>query len=68
MRPDFEACGQDFVRGSKDLYSHYVYNGTVRGVLQSAEASLITAEGCRALCGTGTGYYPWKDSSNSITT
>ncbi|KAL8876837.1 MAG: hypothetical protein Q9198_005032 [Flavoplaca austrocitrina] len=68
MRPDFEACGQEFVRGSKDIYSHYVYTGTVRGVLQSAEASLITVEGCRALCGTGTGYYPWKDSSNSITT
>ncbi|KAL9034411.1 MAG: hypothetical protein Q9180_005423 [Flavoplaca navasiana] len=68
MRPDFEACGQEFVRGSKDIYSHYVYTGPVRGVLESAEASLITVEGCRALCGTGTGYYPWKDSSNSITT
>ncbi|KAL8887976.1 MAG: hypothetical protein Q9205_006270 [Flavoplaca limonia] len=68
MRPDFEACGQEFIRGSKDIYSHYVYTGPVRGVLESAEASLITVEGCRALCGTGTGYYPWKDSSNSITT
>ncbi|KAL8765755.1 MAG: hypothetical protein Q9209_007262 [Squamulea sp. 1 TL-2023] len=68
MRPDFEACGQEFVQGSRDTYSHYVYNGSVHGVLRSAEAPLITVHGCRALCGTGTAYYPWKDSSNSITT
>ncbi|KAL8681131.1 MAG: hypothetical protein Q9186_002724 [Xanthomendoza sp. 1 TL-2023] len=68
MRPNFEACGQEFIKGSKDVYSHYVYSGAVHGVLESADASLITVEGCRALCGTGTAYYPWKDSSNSITT
>ncbi|KAL8799579.1 MAG: hypothetical protein Q9182_005790 [Xanthomendoza sp. 2 TL-2023] len=68
MGPDFEACGQEFVKGAKDVYSHYVYRGPVHGVLESADASLITVEGCRALCGTGIAYYPWKDSSNSITT
>ncbi|KAL9600718.1 MAG: hypothetical protein Q9179_003120 [Wetmoreana sp. 5 TL-2023] len=29
---------------------------------------MITVQGCRVLCGTGTAYYPWKDSSNTITT
>ena len=68
MRPDFQACGNAFFNHSADIYSKYLYNGSVRGILQSAKPTLITLEGCRQLCGTGTSYYPWKDASNTITT
>ncbi|MCJ1266148.1 hypothetical protein MMC22_006030, partial [Lobaria immixta] len=68
MRPDFEACGKEFFSHSSDIYSKYVYNGSVHGILQASRPVLITVEGCRALCGTGTAYYAWKDCSNTITT
>ncbi|KAL8964433.1 MAG: hypothetical protein Q9183_004450 [Haloplaca sp. 2 TL-2023] len=68
MRPDFESCGRDFLNHSKDIYSDYVYHGPLRGFLKELKPSLITVQGCRELCGTGTEYYPWKDSSNTITT
>ena len=68
MRPDFQACGNAFLNRSGSEYSQYVYNGSVRGIFQSARPPLITLEGCKELCGAGIQYYPWKDSSNTITT
>lgn len=68
MRPDFAACGNEFLNHSSDIYSKYIYNGSVHGIPQSPRPLLITVEGCRALCGTGTAYYPWKDCNNTITT
>lgn len=67
-RLDFAACGIEFLNHSSDIYSKYVYNGSIHGILQASRPPLITVEGCRAVCGTGTGYYPWKDCSNTITT
>ena len=59
MRPDFAACGSEFLNHSTDLYSQYIYNGTVHGILDAARPTLITVDGCRKLCGTGTQYYAW---------
>ncbi|KAL8716428.1 MAG: hypothetical protein Q9220_000335 [cf. Caloplaca sp. 1 TL-2023] len=68
MRPNFEACGTEFLNQSQTTYRQYLYEGPVHGILRAASSSLITVQGCRALCGTGIAYYPWKDSSNTITT
>jgi hypothetical protein len=53
MRPDFASCGAEFLNNSAGIYIKYVYNGTVRGLLDSAGTTLITVEGCKQLCGTG---------------
>ena len=53
MRPDFAACGADFLNNSAGIYAKYVYNGSVRGILSAADTVLITNEGCKQLCGTG---------------
>lgn len=69
VRPDFASCGDEFLNHSSDLYGKYLYNGTVHGILNAARPTLITLEGCKELCGTGTpDYYPWQDSANTITT
>ena len=59
MRPNFGECRNVFLNHSADLYSHYVYNGTVHGILNGARPTLITVDGCKKLCGTGSQYYPW---------
>ncbi len=56
MRPDFAACGTDFIHGSSSIYSQYVYNGSVQGILNAARLAFITVEGCRQPCGTGIEY------------
>ncbi len=57
---DFAACSADFLNGSSTIYAKYVYNGTVAGILDNANhPAMITLEGCRQLCGTGTEYYDW---------
>ncbi len=68
MRPDFETCASDFLNNSAGIYSKYLYNGSVQGVLSTARPALITVHGCKELCGTGVDYYPWTDSSTTITT
>lgn len=68
MRPDFDRCGNDFLNNSAGVYSKYLYNGSVQGILSAARPALITVQGCKELCGTGVDYYSWLDSSNTITT
>ena len=68
MRPDFDRCGSDFLNNSAGVYSKYLYNGSVQGILSAARPALITVQGCKELCGTGVDYYSWLDSSNTITT
>ena len=84
MAPDFAACGAEFLNGSTTIYSNYVFNGTVGGILNKGRPALITLEGCRKLCGDGIAYYAWyvataspevvthqsdrKDAANTITT
>ncbi len=69
MRPDFTTCANDFLNGSADVFSNYVYQGPVQGILATAARPvLMTVQGCREFCGTGVDYYSWKDASNTITT
>ncbi len=56
MRPDFAACGAEFLNDSAGIYAKYVYNGSVRGILSAANTVLITNEGCKELCGPGIEY------------
>ncbi len=68
MRPDFAACGRVFLNNSAGIYSKYLYNGSVQGILSEQRPALITAQGCKELCGTGVDYYSWIDASTTITT
>ncbi|KAL9601234.1 MAG: hypothetical protein Q9219_002639 [cf. Caloplaca sp. 3 TL-2023] len=68
MRPNFEACAQEFLAHAKDRYPQYIYNATRGATLLENQHPLITVGGCKKLCGTGTEYYPWKDAANTITT
>ena len=60
MMPDFGACGAEFTNHAVEKYSHYIYNGSVAGILNEARPTLITLHGCHELCGTGTQYYKWS--------
>lgn len=66
MAPNFAECSNIF--SHSDAYSNYTYNGTRRGILHGTTDKLITVDGCRRLCHTGNEYYPWKDSSATIST
>lgn len=69
MRPDLEACGRNFTSCYRTTCSDLVYHGPVQGILSSSDSPpLMTNAGCKALCGTGNQYYPWKESSATITT
>lgn len=70
MRPNFTECGLEFLRHSSTLYSKYIFNGSTSGIglPDSARPTLMTLQGCRQLCGTGTDYYTWREASNTITT
>ena len=59
MRPNFADCGKEFVAHSHDIYSQYLFNGTVQGIISADPPPLLTREGCKKLCGTGTQYYEW---------
>lgn len=66
MAPNFTECRNVFL--NSNTYSNYTYNGTRRGIFTGTTNKLITADGCRHLCHTGNEYYPWKDSSATIST
>ena len=70
VMPNFTECGIVFLTDSLDLYANYTYHGPVAGALNTGGDTprLITLDGCRQLCGTGSDYYPWKEASNTITT
>lgn len=71
MRPNFTECGLEFLSHSSTLYSKYIFNGSTSGMglsEDSARPILMTLQGCRELCGTGTDYYTWREASNTITT
>lgn len=76
MAPNFDECSTKFLN-STPPYWNYTYNGSVRGIFsdnstkfagKSNRSVLITVDGCRRLCHTGNQYYPWKESSATITT
>ncbi|KAF2141988.1 uncharacterized protein K452DRAFT_24394 [Aplosporella prunicola CBS 121167] len=49
------------------LQDLYHWNGMIKGINQN-NATQISLEGCRKLCGTGNDYYEWSLASNTITT
>lgn len=69
MGPNFTHCSKVF----NDFSSHngtYNFTGKVYGIFSdpAKRPPLITYEGCKQLCGTGTAYYGWADMSPTITT
>ena len=68
MRPYLDPCAKNFT-ASPFSYPQYTYNGSVPHVFNhAARPKLITYEGCCRLCGSGVAYYPWSNSSGTITT
>lgn len=75
--PNFAKCSEAFIwaLGNPDLnlrnLTQYSYNGSVYGPLSKLNdtiRTIVTLEGCRKICGTGSDYYDWKVSSATITT
>ncbi|MCJ1346023.1 hypothetical protein MMC31_004234, partial [Peltigera leucophlebia] len=72
--PNFSNCSETFIRAVRlnlSEVTQFRYNGPVVGPLSNIENShrtMITLVGCRKICGTGSDYYEWKDSSATITT
>lgn len=75
--PNFTSCSKTFVDAftnpSLNLrnLTEFKYNGSVYGPLSKIKGespTLVTLAGCRKVCGTGSDYYEWKDSSATITT
>lgn len=75
--PDLHKCGEEFIGATRDPslnlwnLTQYRYNGSVYGPLSNTNGGnhpIITLAGCRKICGTGSDYYDWKDSSATITT
>lgn len=52
---------------NKTAQEDYGWTGKVIGI-QPNNYSQISTAGCRALCGTGSDYYPWSLASSTITT
>ena len=70
MRPNFSACASAYDKFSKNS-SIYKFNNTPHGIFSDPgrkPSSLITYEGCKVLCGTGTQFYAWAAISSTITT
>ena len=68
MRPNFDTCGARFT-ASNLSFPEYTYNGSLPAIFNHpGRPKLITYEGCKHLCGPGIAYYPWTNSSQTITT
>jgi hypothetical protein len=64
--PNFTQCGQTYM-SSPYLISRYNYSGRVLEI-PANPLTQITYEGCIAVCGAGNEYYPWAETSATITT
>jgi hypothetical protein len=70
MPTDFEQCARRFSANTSAgaaLRQQWGWRGPIVGIAPNP-ATQISREGCRALCGSGTDLYPWKDASSTITT
>ncbi|KAI9684405.1 MAG: hypothetical protein M1829_002215 [Trizodia sp. TS-e1964] len=64
----FDSCMHQFEDNSTNLLQ-YSYHGPVSSITEEdGSPSLITLQGCQALCGTGVNFYHWSSSSSTITT
>ncbi|KAF2430317.1 hypothetical protein EJ08DRAFT_612725 [Tothia fuscella] len=62
----FDECRKTFVNNT-ELIEKWGWTGPVKGILKNPN-SQITFRGCQAVCGTENNWYPWKQSSATITT
>jgi hypothetical protein len=65
-RVNFTECAAIY-RRDPDLQKLWHWPGPLIGLNQT-NATQISLEGCRHLCGTGTAYYPWSEVSSTLTT
>jgi hypothetical protein len=65
-RVDFTKCAATYA-SNVTLQNAWNWPGPIIGLTRN-DTSLISREGCRHVCGTGTAYYPWKDVSSTLTT
>ncbi|KAF2086200.1 hypothetical protein K490DRAFT_45208, partial [Saccharata proteae CBS 121410] len=63
---NFTECAATYL-SNKTLQDHYGWTGDVIGIAKDP-SSQITLQGCKAVCGTGSDYYPWSTVSSTITT
>jgi hypothetical protein len=64
---NFTACAADNLPLNATSQALYGWHGTTR-MIPTNVTSQISAEGCKKLCGEGSDYYTWSQSSNTITT
>jgi hypothetical protein len=64
--PNFTQCGQIYM-SDDSLIARYNYSGRVVNIPANPRTQ-ITYAGCRAVCGSGSEYYPWVETSATITT
>ncbi|KAL6710150.1 hypothetical protein ACN47E_009941 [Coniothyrium glycines] len=70
MRVNFDQCAKKFANDTAEgaaLRARWGWHGPLVGLPYNATTQ-ISKEGCLALCGPGTAYYPWKDVSSTLTT
>lgn len=70
MRLNFDTCSKIFANDTAEgaaLRAKWGWHGPLVGIPYN-ETTQISREGCLAVCGTGTAYYPWKDISSTLTT
>jgi hypothetical protein len=63
---NFTQCANIYL-SNQSLIDKWHWTGRVV-TLERNETSQISVAGCRAVCGTTPEYYPWSQSSNTITT
>jgi hypothetical protein len=63
---NFDQCAKLYINNT-ELIARYGWTGPVKGIQKNPE-SQITYKGCEAVCGTGNQWYPWSQSSSTITT
>lgn len=64
--PNFTRCGETYM-SDRYLIARYNYTGKTT-ILPNNPATQITYDGCVELCGPGNAYYPWAETSATITT
>lgn len=64
---DFASCALANVPLSPELIELYGYTGPLINIPRNSSTQ-ITLEGCKALCGKGTDWYPWSKQASTLTT
>ena len=62
---NFTQCALSYVPLSESLIRQYGFSGQPQ-LIPPNRFTQITLAGCKALCGNGTDYYPWVQSSDAV--